>query len=526
MSVERENALGRQAAQEVEQSIGLVRDPELTTYVDALGQRLAQHSPRRDVSYRFYVADMPEPNAFALPGGYIYVSRGLLVIANSEAELANVIGHEIGHVAARHASQRETRSVGVGLLSALGTIVAGVAAGGQAAQAVSQLGQIAGAGLIASYGRDQERQADEVGQKLAAESGWDPGAVSHFFTTLERQTTLEHGEQLPSFLDSHPMTSERAQATAARARTLAVTPAAPVAATQAAFLARVRGSADRAGSRRRACSGARASCTPASSSRSTSRSGWQTQNAADAVGAISPQRDALVVLETQGPPGDPQRRRREVRAGERHRRSRTPRAGAWTACRRSTRCRGGRRRTGRSCSIFTWIAHPRVMLRLTGMSPQARYREPGGRLRRGRPQRLEAQRRRARRDPRAAPARRRSARGRDAGGALEPHPQRLEPGRDGDRERASARAAARGRPAREDRRRSPLSPLATREGAARLRARPGSGAVVGFRRDVATLPHAPGRRVHRAAARAAIRSPCSSTAAGSRAPRCRPSRGR
>ena len=172
-------------------------------------------------SYRFHVADMPEPNAFALPGGYIYVSRGLLVIANSEAELANVIGHEIGHVAARHASQRETRSVGVGLLSALGTIVAGVAAGGQAAQAVSQLGQIAGAGLIASYGRDQERQADEVGQQLAAESGWDPGGgVTTSSSTLERQTTLEHGERLPSFLDSHPMTSERAQATAARARSL------------------------------------------------------------------------------------------------------------------------------------------------------------------------------------------------------------------------------------------------------------------------------------------------------------------
>ena len=372
MSVERENALGRQAAQEVEQSIGLVRDPELTTYVDALGQRLARHSPRRDVTYRFHVADMPEPNAFALPGGYIYVSRGLLVIANSEAELSNVIGHEIGHVAARHASQRETRSIGVGVLSALGTIVAGVAAGGQAAQAVSQLGQIAGAGLIASYGRDQERQADEVGQQLAAQSGWDPGAVSRFFTTLERQTTLEHGERLPSFLDSHPMTSERAQATAARARSLTLTPAPPVAATQAAFLHQLENLLIGSDPAQGVFRGARF-LHPGLDLALDFPNGWQTQNAVDAVGAISPQRDALIMLETQGPPGDPQA------------------AGAKFAQANGIVLQSDSRESLDGMQAFhalaakqtqdgplvldlTWIAHPRAMLRLVGISPQARYR--------------------------------------------------------------------------------------------------------------------------------------------------------
>jgi len=372
MSVERENALGRQAAQEVEQSIGLVRAPELTTYVDALGQRLAQHSPRRDVTYRFHVADMPEPNAFALPGGYIYVSRGLLVIANSEAELSNVIGHEIGHVAARHASQRETRSVGVGVLSALGTLVAGVAAGGQAAQAVSQLGQIAGAGLIASYGRDQERQADEVGQQLAAQSGWDPGAVSGFFTTLERQTTLEHGARLPSFLDSHPMTSERAQATAARARSLTVTPAPPVAATQAAFLHQLEDLLIGPDPGQGVFRGSRF-LHPGLDLALDFPSGWQTQNAADAVGAAAPQRDALIVLETQGPPGDPQA------------------AGAKFAQANGIVLQSGSRESLDGMQAFhalaakqtqdgplvldlSWIAHPRAMLRLIGISPQARYR--------------------------------------------------------------------------------------------------------------------------------------------------------
>ena len=170
MSPSREAAVGRDAASQVAAEIGLVNDPELTRYVSAIGERLAAKSPRQDVVYRFHVADMPEANAFALPGGYIYVSRGLLALANDEDELANVIGHEIGHVAARHSAQRETRAMGVGILSTLGTVAAGVLGGAGAAQAASQLGQVAGAGLIASYGRDQERQADEVGQKMAADA--------------------------------------------------------------------------------------------------------------------------------------------------------------------------------------------------------------------------------------------------------------------------------------------------------------------------------------------------------------------
>jgi predicted Zn-dependent protease len=372
MSVERENTLGRQAAQEVEQSIGLVRDPEVTAYIEALGQRLAQRSPRRDVSYRFHVADMPEPNAFALPGGYIYVSRGLLAIANSEAELANVIGHEIGHVAARHASQRETRSVGVGLLSALGSIVAGVAAGGQAAQAVSQLGQIAGAGLIASYGRDQERQADEVGQQLAAGAGWDPGAVSSFFVTLERQTKLEHGDRLPSFFDSHPMTSERAQTTAARARSLVVTPNPPIARTQRAFLHEFEDLLIGPDPAQGVVRGRRF-LHPDLDLAIDFPSGWEIQNTASAVGAGSPQRDAVVMLAMQGPPGDPRA------AG-----AKFAQANGITLDSGSQERVGGMEafhafavantQDGPLVLDLTWIAHPKALLRIAGISPQSRYR--------------------------------------------------------------------------------------------------------------------------------------------------------
>ena len=240
MSPEREAALGAREAEKVSTQIGLVNDPALAAYVEQIGERVARHSPRRDVTYRFAVADMAEPNAFALPGGYVYVSRGLLAIANSEAELANVLGHEVGHVAARHSAQRETRALGIGLLSTVGTVLAGASGGGDAAQAAAQLGQLAGAGLIASYGRDQERQADDVGQRLAAQAGWDPGAMASFLATLERESVLTAGEtRRPSFLDSHPVTSERVRDTAARAGTLVVRPAAPVAESGARFLARL-----------------------------------------------------------------------------------------------------------------------------------------------------------------------------------------------------------------------------------------------------------------------------------------------
>src|SRR5437016_6140587 len=110
MSAAEERRIGAEQAAEVARTIGLVDDPRLGTYVQELGRWLAARSPRRDVSYTFAVVDMAEPNAFALPGGEIFVSRGLLVLANFEDELAGVLGHEIGHVAARHAARRVTHA--------------------------------------------------------------------------------------------------------------------------------------------------------------------------------------------------------------------------------------------------------------------------------------------------------------------------------------------------------------------------------------------------------------------------------
>ena len=118
MSEEDEIEQGRQAAVEVEQSMGFAWSAELNAYVARIGQRLAKHSSRSHLEYEFHVVDMKEPNAFALPGGYIYVSRGLLALMNNEDELATVLGHEIGHVAARHSVQRQATGCTLALFPA------------------------------------------------------------------------------------------------------------------------------------------------------------------------------------------------------------------------------------------------------------------------------------------------------------------------------------------------------------------------------------------------------------------------
>ncbi|MEB2345034.1 MAG: M48 family metalloprotease [Deltaproteobacteria bacterium] len=379
MSPEREIALGRQASVQVEREIGLVRDPKLTRYVGEIGERLAAASPRQDVTYHFAVADMAEANAFALPGGWVYVSRGLLALANSEDELANVIGHEIGHVAARHAAQRETRSTGVGLLSALGSIAAAVVGGPQAAQMVGQLGHVAGAGLIASYSRDQERQADVVGQDIAAEAGWDPAGMAGFLATLEREGRLEArgAGRAPSFLDSHPAAGERALAAGRRAEQMGAHRSAPIARSRADFLHRIEGVRIGPDPREGVFEDTRFLHPELDFAIDFPR-GWQTQNSREAVGAMAPRQDAVVVLESQGGREQPATAARRWLASNPDTRvvdGGSLQLGPWPAYRALVEAPTQR---GLAVLSLTWVAHPSGTFRLTGMTapPAWRYYAP------------------------------------------------------------------------------------------------------------------------------------------------------
>jgi predicted Zn-dependent protease len=240
MSEEDEIKLGQEAAEQVEQYMGFAGNAELNAYVERIGERLVKHSSRSHLVHEFHVVDMKEPNAFALPGGHIYVSRGLLALMNSEDELATVLGHEIGHVAGRHSAQREAKSRGWIPLQ----ILAGI--GGAAASVVSPTlgGVVAGAGqlpaalAIATYSRKQEEDADRLGQQYAAAEGWDPAALSNTMDALTEEQKLEGGRDpnRMSFFDSHPTTPDRARDGRAYAATLTVAPANRVAIDRSAFV--------------------------------------------------------------------------------------------------------------------------------------------------------------------------------------------------------------------------------------------------------------------------------------------------
>ncbi|MFP6639481.1 MAG: M48 family metalloprotease, partial [Myxococcota bacterium] len=204
---------GNEAAKQVEKQIGLVDDPKLQAYIKQLGQRLAAHSPRKNIQYHFAVVEMVEPNAFALPGGHVYVSRGLLVLPNSEDALATIIGHEIGHVAARHAVRRQTASaplIPLQIASAIGGAATAIVSP-RLGRIVTDAGQLPGAFALAAYSRDQEQQADELGQQIAAAAGFNPQALGRFIRTLSLEEKLAtNSPQRSSFWDSHPPSTQRA----------------------------------------------------------------------------------------------------------------------------------------------------------------------------------------------------------------------------------------------------------------------------------------------------------------------------
>ena len=197
-SQEQEVALGQQYHQQVLQQIGVYEDRDLQAYVERLGRELAARSERPDLPWHFTVVDDASVNAFALPGGYIYVTRGLADHMGSEAELAGVMGHEIGHVTGRHSVNQISKAQLTQIGLTLGMIFAPGAA------RYGDLANLAGGLMFLKFGRDDETQADELGLRYIARSNYPPQAMGNVFTLLSRVSQVEQGGRLPEWLATHP----------------------------------------------------------------------------------------------------------------------------------------------------------------------------------------------------------------------------------------------------------------------------------------------------------------------------------
>jgi predicted Zn-dependent protease len=197
LSEAEEVAIGQQQDVEIRREMGVYDDPELQRYVSDIGQQLARVSHRPNLPWSFTVVDNPAINAFALPGGYIYLTRGILAYLDDEAELAGVLGHEIGHVTARHAAQAYTRqaqaSIGLTILSIFVPSTAPFTDLGAAGLSV----------LFLRHGREAELEADRLGVEYGSGAGFDPAGVPRFLATLARVNRLtERG--VPNWLSTHP----------------------------------------------------------------------------------------------------------------------------------------------------------------------------------------------------------------------------------------------------------------------------------------------------------------------------------
>ncbi|MBP2300464.1 M48 family metalloprotease [Azospirillum picis] len=200
---------------------GEVKNPRLTAYVGQLGRRLAATTDLANEPWTFTVLDSDVVNAFALPGGYVYITRGLLALAQDEAEVAGVLAHEIGHVTAHHSAQRMTRETIAGLVAAGVGAVFG-------SDALAQIAGLGGTALVASYSREQELEADRLGVATLERAGYDPFAMATFLETLRRDGQYEglraggsgSGSEGFDFLASHPATEERVRVAADLARSL------------------------------------------------------------------------------------------------------------------------------------------------------------------------------------------------------------------------------------------------------------------------------------------------------------------
>ena len=229
ISENREKEIGLEEHEKVLASMPLYKDEELLVYVREVGNRVAAASHRPDLEYIFNIVDSPEINAFALPGGYVYVNRGLLTFMNSEAALAAVLSHEIGHITARHAVQQQARGGLAKTAAVVGGFVTAVATGsGYVGNQISEVASIWAQAGLSGFGREHELEADSLGAEYLANVGYDPKAMIDVITVLKNQEDFNRlisgsSAGYHGLFASHPRNDKRLQQAISQAATLSET---------------------------------------------------------------------------------------------------------------------------------------------------------------------------------------------------------------------------------------------------------------------------------------------------------------
>lgn len=198
MSEEQELALGKESHPSIVATMGLYEDPKLQNFINEKGKAMGRISHRPNLPYAFHIVDSPVVNAFAVPGGYIYFTRGIMAHFNNEAEFAGVLGHEIGHVTARHSARQQSSQ----LLSTIGLIGGAVLAPDVVGSNIEALQQGLGL-LMLRYSRAHESESDEIGVTYSSKIGYDATKMANFFGTMKR-ITESSGQTIPEFLSTHP----------------------------------------------------------------------------------------------------------------------------------------------------------------------------------------------------------------------------------------------------------------------------------------------------------------------------------
>jgi predicted Zn-dependent protease len=288
MSEAQEIELGRQSDREVIASIGLYPDDRLQQYVQSLGTRLAAASERPNLPWTFRVVDDASVNAFALPGGFVYVTRGIMTHLTSEAELVSVMGHEIGHVTARHSVSQMSKQQLAGLGLGLAMIFV------PEARPYSDLAQTGMGLMFLKFSRQDESQADDLGLKYLVQAGYDPRPMTEVFELLERVSQSSPGGRLPQWLASHPDPAARRETIGKEiAETHQDWTGRPVA--REAYLPRIDGVVFGNDPREGFFEGA-TFYHPELAFQIRFPQGWKTNNQKQAVAAISERQDAIVAL--------------------------------------------------------------------------------------------------------------------------------------------------------------------------------------------------------------------------------------